>query len=166
MSCSRCSHCFRFSMHQRVHHSTVCVTITLSTILQLLAFLIVKFTFFKSPSSFVFQVAPRSPAARIGLRAGDVITEIGDLESSNLTQQDALDALAQYGLSLILTVERFVLLNILGFGAIHVLRNTFFWKFDTHLRARNASNVEWYIFEMHFSGKSDTLSPPLALRNT
>ena len=37
-----------------------------------------------------------------------MITEIGDLPSSNLTQQEALDALAQYGLSLILTVERFV----------------------------------------------------------
>ena len=51
--------------------------------------------------------------------------------------------------------------------AIQVLRNAFFWKLDTHPPPRNTNNVEPHIFRIKtFSGKSDTLQPPTALRNT
>ena len=43
---------------------------------------------------------------------------------------------------------------------------TVFFKFDTHPPLHNANNVEPYIFVTLFSGKSDTLPPPTALRNT
>ena len=49
---------------------------------------------------------------------------------------------------------------------IQVLRNAFFWKFDTHPPPRNSSNVELYIFVTLFSEKSATLPPPTALRKT
>ena len=42
-------------------------------------------------------------------------------------------------------------------GVIQVLRNAFFWKFDTHPPPRNANNVEPYIFV----GKLAPLHPPL-----
>ena len=81
-------------------------------------------------------------------------------------------------------------------GAIPVLQNTFFWKFDTHPHTpppitliplncrdlhlrntfsrksyaiappRNANNVDLYIFVTLFSRKCDTLAPPTALCNT
>ena len=44
-------------------------------------------------------------------------------------------------------------------GAIQVLHNVFFWKFDPHPPPRNASNIELYTFVTLFSGKSDTPTP-------
>jgi len=52
------------------------------------------------------RVAPGSPAARIGLRAGDELTEIYSAPTVNMTQQDAMDLLDRQGDSVILTVER------------------------------------------------------------
>ena len=56
----------------------------------------------------MLQVTPGSPAARIGLRSGDEVTEIGDASTRGLTHSAAQDVMRQYGLSLILTVERCV----------------------------------------------------------
>lgn len=52
------------------------------------------------------RITPGSPAARIGLKARDEVTEIGDCPTEGLTSQDAHELITQYGLSLILTVER------------------------------------------------------------
>ena len=46
------------------------------------------------------------------------------------------------------------------YWAIDVLRNVFFWKFDTHPPPRNANNVDPYIFVTFFPGNL-TLSHPL-----
>jgi len=54
----------------------------------------------------IASVQPMSPADKIGLKPGDEVTEIGDTPTSNLTIQQAMQALQHYGLSLILTVER------------------------------------------------------------
>ena len=54
----------------------------------------------------VSQVTPGSPAARIGLKSGDEVTEIGDTPTRDISLVAAEDAIRRYGLSLILTVER------------------------------------------------------------
>ena len=50
-------------------------------------------------------------------------------------------------------------------GAIKVLRNAFFRKWDPHPLPRNANNIESYTFVTIFSGKFNTRYPS-ALRNT
>ena len=42
----------------------------------------------------------------------------------------------------------------------------FSWKLDPHPPPRNANNIEHYTFVTLFSRKSDTPTPPSALRNT
>eukprot|EP00918_Siedleckia_nematoides_P001571 GHVU01003705.1.p1 GENE.GHVU01003705.1~~GHVU01003705.1.p1 ORF type:complete len:298 (-),score=35.43 GHVU01003705.1:763-1656(-) len=54
----------------------------------------------------IYRVTPGSPAARIGLKSGDEITEIGDVPTHRLSVEAAIDLINQYGLSLILTIER------------------------------------------------------------
>ena len=58
--------------------------------------------------SCISQVTPGSPAARIGLKSGDEVTEIGDTPTHGLTHAAAQDVIRHYGLSLILTVERYI----------------------------------------------------------
>ena len=53
-----------------------------------------------------------------------------------------------------------------SYGPFKCYITLLFWKFDTHPPPRNANNVEPYIFVTLFSGKSDILPPPTALRNT
>ena len=55
---------------------------------------------------FASQLMPGSPAARIGLKTGDEITEIGDAPTEGLTYQAVLDLVGQFGDSIVLTVER------------------------------------------------------------
>jgi len=52
------------------------------------------------------SVRPGSPAHKIGLKAGDEVTEIGDTPTANLTSYAANSLILEYGLSLILTLER------------------------------------------------------------
>jgi hypothetical protein len=54
----------------------------------------------------IVRIAPGSPAARIGLRPGDELTEIYSTSTASMTHQDALDLLDRQGDSVILTVER------------------------------------------------------------
>lgn len=54
----------------------------------------------------ITRITPGSPAARIGLKSGDEVTEIGDTSTQGLTYDAAVNTIAQYGQTLILTVER------------------------------------------------------------
>ena len=56
--------------------------------------------------------------------------------------------------------------NVWDKGSFTCYVTLFFWIFDTHPPARNANNVDPYIFVTLFSRKSDTLPPPSALCNT
>ena len=44
----------------------------------------------------------------IGITTNDVITEIGDVSTARLTSQQAHDLLAQYGDTIVLTIERYI----------------------------------------------------------
>ncbi|ELU18581.1 hypothetical protein CAPTEDRAFT_221829 [Capitella teleta] len=54
----------------------------------------------------ILRVTPGSPAHKLGLRMYDVITEIGDVSTDNMTSQEASELIGQYGDTIILTVER------------------------------------------------------------
>jgi S1-C subfamily serine protease len=53
-------------------------------------------------------VTPGSPAHKIGLKNNDVITEIGDVSTDNMTAQEASEYISQFGDTIILTIERSV----------------------------------------------------------
>jgi len=53
------------------------------------------------------QLTPGSPAARIGLRAGDEIVEVESTPTSSLTYQQALDLVNSHTDTLLMTVERY-----------------------------------------------------------
>ena len=57
-------------------------------------------------SHCIFQIRRGSPADRIGLQEGDEVTEIGDSKTQNMAHEAANELLKQYGLSMILTIER------------------------------------------------------------
>ena len=50
-------------------------------------------------------------------------------------------------------------------GAIKVIRNAFFWKWDTDPPTSNAIKVVKYTFKMFFVWKFDTLTP-IVVHNT
>lgn len=52
------------------------------------------------------RVAPGSPAARIGLREGDEVTEIDNTPANRLTYARAIDLIDRHADSLLLTIER------------------------------------------------------------
>ncbi|KAK2154432.1 hypothetical protein LSH36_269g10013 [Paralvinella palmiformis] len=52
------------------------------------------------------SLLPGSPAARIGLKTGDEVTEVGDIQTEGLTYQQVQDLIEKHGDTLILTVER------------------------------------------------------------
>jgi hypothetical protein len=54
----------------------------------------------------ITQITPGSPAASIGLRESDEVTEIFDTPTEHLTYQQSLDLIHQYHDILVLTVER------------------------------------------------------------
>jgi len=54
----------------------------------------------------IARIRGGSPAHRIGLQQGDEVTEIGDASTSAMTHESANELIKQYGLSLILTIER------------------------------------------------------------
>ena len=59
-------------------------------------------------TGFCPQVTPGSPAAKIGLKSNDVVTEVGDVPTETMTGQEVLDLIGQYGDSIVITVERWV----------------------------------------------------------
>ena len=54
----------------------------------------------------------------------------------------------------------------MGWGAIQVLRNAFFWELDPHPPPHNANNIEPYTFVTFFSRKIWHPPPPSVLHNT
>ena len=60
----------------------------------------------------MIQLTPGSPAARIGLRTGDEIVEIASTSTSFLTYQQALDLIDSHRDTLLMTVERSLILSL------------------------------------------------------
>ena len=64
------------------------------------------FLSYVNQSLYSRQVTPASPADKIGVQAGDLVTEIGDIPTEGLTLQQAKDIVADFGETILLTLER------------------------------------------------------------